>query len=232
MNFTTVHVAENKLAAKNLHHIVVDFGATGIPAGYTVPGQFVQLAVDGGKPGFYAIASAPGDDRHLEFLVKKDGQTSTALCELWPGARVDSSTVMGKGFDVAGVASRDLLLFATGSGIAPIRALIESGVADGRGEVHLYYGALDRAWMAYRDRFEAWRASGVTVHTVVDHEPDDSDYVGPTGFVQDLYRVEAPRGVDVSEGAAVLCGLKGMVTEMTSILTSAGMPKDRVLLNF
>jgi len=232
MSFTTVHVAENKLAAKNLHHLVIDFGTSRIPAGYAVPGQFVQLSVDGGKPGFYAIASPVGDDRHLEFLIKKDGETSTAICGLWPGARVESSAVMGKGFDVTSAAGRDLLLFATGSGIAPIRALIESGVATGRDEVHLYYGCLDRSWMAYRERFEAWRSLGVTVHTVVDNESDDSDYVGPTGFVQDLYRVEPPRGVDLAKSAAVLCGLKGMVQDMTAILTDGGMPTDKVLLNF
>jgi len=231
MSFTTVHIAENRLAAKNLHHVVVDFGATGIPSGYTTPGQFVQLAVDGGKPGFYAIACAPGDDRRLEFLIKKDGQTSTAICDLWPGARVDSSAVMGKGFDTASVAGRDLVLFATGSGIAPIRAVIESGVAQGRDEVHLYYGCLNRDWMAYRERFADWRAKGVTIHTVVDNEPEGSDYVGPTGYVQDLFAAEPPP-MDLAKSAAVLCGLKGMVQDMTALLTGGGMPADRVLLNF
>lgn len=227
MTFTDVTVAENKLAARNLHHIVIDFGESGIPAGYTTPGQFVQLSVEGGKPGFYAIASPPGDGSTLEFLVKKDGQTSTALCELWPGATAGSSAVMGGGFPLDRAAGRDLLIFAVGSGIAPIRALIEHGLGDRA--VHLYYGAFDRHWMAYKERFDAWRAAGVTVHTVYDRE--DDDYTGPTGFVQDLYR-SAPPPVDVAEAAAVLCGMKGMVQAVTEVLTGQGMPAERVLLNF
>ena len=42
---------------------------------------------------------------------------------------MDVSPVMGKGFNLAAVPVQDvptLLLFATGSGIAPIRALIDS----------------------------------------------------------------------------------------------------------
>jgi NAD(P)H-flavin reductase len=231
MSFQSVTVVENRLAARSLHHLVVDFGDTGIADGYTVGGQFVQLAVGGGKPGFYAIASAPGGERRLEFLVKKDGATSAALCELWPGATISSSAVMGRGFPVADHPGRDLLIFATGSGISPIRALVEGGVAEGRGQVHLYYGCLDHSWMAYRERLDDWRARGVAVHTTFDHEPEGSDYSGPTGFVQDVYAA-APPDIDVREAAAVLCGLKGMVQATTALLTGQGMPADRVLLNF
>ncbi len=227
MSLTEALVVENKLAARGLHHIAIDFGDSGVPAAYTRPGQFVQLSVGGGKPGFYAIASPPSEGSTLEFLVKRDGQTSTALCELWPGASVHSSSVMGGGFPTERAAGCDLLIFAAGSGIAPIRALIEHGLGDR--VVHLYYGAFDRHTMAYKERFDAWRAAGVSVHVVYDRESED--YEGPTGFVQDLYR-SAPPPVEPARAAAVLCGMKGMVREVTELLVGQGMPPERVLLNF
>ena len=58
------------------------------------------------------------------------GSAAAALCEAAPGATVDASPVLGSGFpmDRAPPSSfHTMLLFATGSGIAPVRALIESG---------------------------------------------------------------------------------------------------------
>jgi ferredoxin-NADP reductase len=52
-----------------------------------------------------------------------------------------------------------------GSGISPIKALIESGdlEADKRSDVRLYYGTRDAAHTAYADRIPAWEAAGVKV---------------------------------------------------------------------
>lgn len=62
------------------------------------------------------------------------------------GAEVLVSAPMGKGFPVDAIPPVDfptVLIFATGSGISPIRALIESGAlqAGQRKDVRLYYGA-------------------------------------------------------------------------------------------
>jgi hypothetical protein len=52
---------------------------------------------------------------------------------------------------------------------SPIRALLEADAEHGgleaieRNSVRLYYGAQDKAKMAFTDRFKAWEASGVTV---------------------------------------------------------------------
>ena len=52
---------------------------------------------------------------------------------------------------------------------SPIRALLEADAEHGgldaikRDSVRLYYGAQDKAKMAFTDRFKAWEASGVTV---------------------------------------------------------------------
>lgn len=55
--------------------------------------------------------------------------------------------------------------FLLGSGISPIKALIESGdlAADKRSDVRLYYGTRDAAHTAYADRISAWEAAGVKV---------------------------------------------------------------------
>jgi ferredoxin-NADP reductase len=61
------------------------------------------------------------------------------------GAEVSVSPVQGKGFPVEKIPAADVstvLMFATGSGISPIKALIESGSleAGSRKDVRLYWG--------------------------------------------------------------------------------------------
>lgn len=111
---------------------------------------FTCIQVGDGKPGFFAIASPPDPNNQgvLEFLIKGQGDTAEALCDLAPGSEVSVSPVMGKGFPVEKIPAEDhptVLLFATGSGISPVKALIESGSleTDKRSDVRLYYGTRD-----------------------------------------------------------------------------------------
>jgi arabinosyltransferase len=63
---------------------------------------------------------------------------------------------MGKGFPVASVPPEEadtVLIFATGTGIAPIKAVIESGAleADKRKDVRLYFGCSDNDSSPYKE---------------------------------------------------------------------------------
>lgn len=70
------------------------------------------------------------------------------------------SPVMGKGFPLEKVPPEDfgtMLIFATGSGISPIKALIDAGDLDAtdRQDVTLFYGAHDANSMAFMSWCEA-----------------------------------------------------------------------------
>ncbi|KAI3711605.1 hypothetical protein L1987_70144 [Smallanthus sonchifolius] len=57
---------------------------------------------------------------------------------------------------------QSVLIFATGSGISPIRSLIESGFsADKRSDVRLFYGARNLQRMAYQDRLKSWESNSL-----------------------------------------------------------------------
>eukprot|EP00913_Durusdinium_trenchii_P015078 g14140.t1 len=57
-------------------------------------------------------------------------------------------------------------LFATGSGVAPMRAVIESKALAGKA-CRMYYGAREESSMAYADRFDEWRRAGVEIVPVL-----------------------------------------------------------------
>lgn len=124
-----------------------------------------------------------------------------------------------------------VVLFATGSGISPIKALIESGAlqAGERRDVRLYYGVRSPAAMAYSALLPGWEKDhGVKVIPVYSE--------GGKGYVQDAFASDggaAGLGGGSSGGVgAVLCGQKDMAVAINEALEGAGVDKERILTNF
>ncbi|KAI4357714.1 hypothetical protein L6164_001646 [Bauhinia variegata] len=227
-------------AAESLFHVTVDLSdSTDLAASHTRPGQYLQLRVpDVEKPSFLAIASPPklaSASGVFEFLVKSvAGSTAELLCGLKKGDVVELSQVMGNGFDISRIDPPEkfstVLIFATGSGISPIRSLIESGFGAGkRSDVRLFYGARNLQRMAYQDRFKDWESSGVKIVPVLS-QPDES-WTGESGYVQAAFSRAKQISNALSTGA-VLCGQKQMTEEVTSILVADGVSSDKILKNF
>ena len=174
--------------AVDQHALTIDAG--NISEGYEFPGQYVQIKVGEGKPGFFAIASPPCGEgaSSLEFLIKATDST-TPLITAKPGDTVEMSPVMGKGFPIKENFSgykydfpiQNVVLMASGTGIAPLRAAIESGVLElpdeeddgvfGR-SCKLYWGCKDEESMPWQDRMKDWDARGVEVVPVLS-EPSE-----------------------------------------------------------
>lgn len=204
-----------------LRSISLDVGVDAVNA-YALAGQFIQIRTSAdGKPAFIAIASAPGARAGtFELLVKSQDGTAGEICAADVGASLEVSPAMGKGFVLDGVREKShALLFATGSGISPIKALLESGALAGR-EVTLYYGTQDEAHTAFLEQSNAWGCTVVRVYS-----EDNGRHV------QDALRDDLS-AIDASNSFAVLCGQKEMTTDIIDILTTAGVPKEDCIMNF
>ncbi|KAH7834222.1 hypothetical protein Vadar_013894 [Vaccinium darrowii] len=229
-------------AADSLFHITIDVSDTpDVAASHTRAGQYLQLRlpdVENAKPSFLAVASPPSwaaARGEFEFLVKSvAGSTAEVLCGLRRGDVVEVTQVMGRGFDVERISPPEeystVLIFATGSGISPIRSLIESGFsANNRPDVRLYYGARNLQRMAYQDRFKEWESSGVEIVPVLS-QPDDN-WTGERGYVQAAF-ARAKKIFSPQATGAVLCGQKQMSEEVTSLLVAEGVSSEKILKNF
>lgn len=103
---------------------------------YKVPGQYVQFRLnEETKPLFLAIASAPdAENAKFEFLIKKTPDNGW-ITDSAAGTKVEVSQVLGGGFPMEehlegfkyDFPTQNVLLFAAGSGIAPLKAAMESG---------------------------------------------------------------------------------------------------------
>ncbi|GMH41348.1 hypothetical protein BSKO_09258 [Bryopsis sp. KO-2023] len=229
VEFSTAKVVESQNVTEQITRIMVDIG--GLSSGYTTPGQFLQLKVGDGKPAFIAIASPPdANSAVVELLVKKQGEAAEALCGLSEGDDVSASPVMGKGFPVKNIPPEEIktvFMFATGSGISPVKALIESGALQtgDRKDSILFYGARNKALMAMSDSLSSWEDLGVKVVPVFSEEGK--------GYVQNVFDGEKENLMgDPASTGVILCGQKEMCQAVTEMMTEAGVDKEKILLNF
>ena len=165
---------------------------------YKIPGQYVQVRQTGSEdsPLFLAIASPPSPEAGnvIEFLIKRTDNNAW-ITDAAAGSGVECSQVMGGGFPMDehmegfkyDFPTQNVLLFANGSGIAPIRSAIESGqLGTGSGRTaRLYYGVASPDDMPYAERFAEWEAAGVEVVPVISRpEEVAGGWSGRTGYVQ------------------------------------------------
>jgi len=210
---------------------------------YSTPGQYVQLRLDEDtKPLFLAISSAPDKENAVfEFLIKKtDGNDwITAAAS---GQSVEMSQVLGGGFPMDenldgfkyDFPTQNVLLFAAGSGIAPIKAAMESGKLNigepgsGGRTGRLYYGVQSPDDICFASSFTKWEMSGIEVVTVISQP--QPEWQGRTGYVQVALEedgIPQPRN-----SGALMCGMKGMAEAVKDTLLKAGVFEGRILTNF
>jgi CDP-4-dehydro-6-deoxyglucose reductase, E3 len=128
-----------------------------------LPGEYVLLEDDLHElpPRSYSVANAPRRDGTISLLVTRvaDGETSRWIHQgLRVGDTVRISGPYGTFVDHPG-ATGPALYLAAGSGLAPIRALLEAELRAGaRSSPMLIFSARSEADVIDRARFERWQA--------------------------------------------------------------------------
>ncbi|MGE7955617.1 2Fe-2S iron-sulfur cluster-binding protein [Pseudomonas sp. NPDC089530] len=128
-------------ATHDIKHIqlVVD-GAD--PLAFT-PGQYARLTFPGAPPRDFSMASGPGG-AELEFHIRRvPGGAATQRIHglLKPGDPVSVEGPFGSSY-LREQHTGPILCVAGGSGLAPIKAIVEAAIARGMKQpIHLYFGA-------------------------------------------------------------------------------------------
>lgn len=201
----------------------------GLPLIYR-EGQFVTVRLPDGTARSYSPADACQGDGRLELHIRTlpGGRFSAwlrsdAAC---PGAVLDIGGPYGECvWTPPPTDGAPLLLLATGTGIAPIRAMLARHLPHaGRHPVHLYWGGLGQQDLYLRDEFAALaRRHGHFRFTPVLAAPD-GPWTGRHGYVQAAAADDLP----CLEGARVIaCGSPAMVDAARTLLVAAcGLAPD------
>lgn len=175
---------------------------------------------------YYSIANAPRRDGSLEFHIRliDGGAVSMALtC----GQAVGGSLRLGPPIGVLTLdtnSSRDILMVAASTGLAPLKALTEQAASLPRPRpVHMFFcartgdGLYDLASLDKMAEEHKWL-------TVVPSVSADNRFAGQKGSAPDVVM----RSGTWSGHDSYLAGPTDFVREMSARLTAAGMPREQI----
>lgn len=190
-----------------------------------LPGQYVDVIGQGGLRRSYSLAAAGAADKTLELHVR--AVAGGAMSEYWfERARLnDLLRINGPlgTFFLREVAGLDLVFLATGTGIAPVKAMLE-GLAAGAPpqaprSVTTYWGGRTATDLYWEPR---------SVSTPQRHVPvlsrAGAGWAGARGHVQDVFLADDPR---LSRTVVYACGSATMIHTARALLLRAGLPEPR-----
>jgi anaerobic sulfite reductase subunit B len=212
---------ERRFVDDGLFHLTLEV-APRTRAGFERPGQFNRIRTNGFESAF-AIASSPGESR-FDYLVRRGTHVSDALATAALDSAFEVSLPEGRGFPLESAVDRDLLLVATGTALAPVRSVLRA-IAPTRSRykaVTLLQGQRSPRQLPWIEELSA--LSDVVVKTIV--AESTPTWQGPIGLVQTLVPAST-----TDQTVAFLVGQREMTDDVTTLLLSAGVPRERIFLN-
>ncbi len=191
------------------------------------PGQFIQLSVFGYGEAPISICSSPENSNVFELCIRDAGNLTHAAHDLEPGDRAGVRGPFGHGFPMNQLKGKNILVIAGGIGIAPLRSLIQTTMANpgDYGGISVFYGAKKPADLLFIDELENLNAEDrLNLSTIVD-EPD-RQWPGRTGVVTDPLH-EFKIG-DPENTAAVIAGPPVMYRFVLMKLLEKEIPEDQI----
>jgi anaerobic sulfite reductase subunit B len=193
------------------------------------PGQFAMLTALGIGEVPISVSglgdSGGGRARLLQHTLRAVGAVTRALCAAQPGGLIGVRGPFGTGWDVASAAGRDIVIVAGGIGLAPLRPVVLTALADRSryGRIVLLAGTRTPGDLLYADELERWRRAGVEVAVTVDHA--ERGWSGEVGLVTALIK---PAGLAPGNSVAFVCGPDIMMRVTADALAALGIPAGRI----
>lgn len=202
-----------------------------------VPGQCITLYLpwqDTELRRSFSIATTPNGSAELEIVVSQagGGRAGSILASLQPGARLSASGPSGR-FILAADPPARYLFIATGTGVAPYRAMLPALNERLDGKRHsavLLLGVRGPDELLFGEDFLGFAGGNPAFRFVVHYSRQSSEPPQSherQGYVQDSLGELAP---DPSHDIVYLCGNPGMIEAVTARLLALGFDRQRLRL--
>lgn len=218
---------ETRELAADVRHFV--FELEGVEQFAFTPGQFVSLHGQiGGKPitRAYSLAAPPAGNR-IELCLNRveGGLFSPHLFTLAPGDAVELTGPVG--YFVPRAAVRTTVLVATGTGIAPFRAMLPSLLEGSDSHtVTLLFGTRREQSILYREEWENWERRHGRFRFWPTLSRAGEAWTGRRGYVQASLAEALGGSLDAD---VFVCGLKAMVDEVRALGKSLGLDRKQIV---
>lgn len=186
-----------------------------------LPGQYIDIIGKKGVRRSYSLASAPRHDGKVEVHIRRvEGGEMSAY---WFDEAKVNDLLRLEGplgtFCLRPMPVHKLIFLATGTGIAPVKAMLEDlamnpeSVADKT--IHVYWGGRNPA-----DLYWSAEIPGLNIEFVPVLSRPGADWSGRTGYVHQILLADE---LDLNDAVVYACGSEQMIHDARQALVSHGL---------
>src|SRR6478672_11150852 len=190
-------------------------------------GQYIDILMRGGMRRSLSMANPPQDDALLELHLRNYGGPFSQHVF---GKMKEKDILRFEGplgtFFMREESAKPLILLASGTGFAPIKAMIEHALHKGMTRpMTLYWGGRRRSDVYLSALAEKWeREHGIRFVPVLSEAQPEDAWTGRTGFVHRAVMEDFP---DLTGYQVYACGVPIMVESAhRDFTTQCGLPED------
>jgi CDP-4-dehydro-6-deoxyglucose reductase len=191
----------------------------------SIPGQYIDIIGPGGVRRSYSLANASMADKTLELHIR--AVVGGVMSDYWFNKAKTNDLLRLNGplgtFFLRSLDRLHLVFLATGTGIAPVKAMLESltniSPEQGPESVTLFWGGrkaedlyFDPQTIPAGHRFVPVLSRG------------EAGWTGASGYVQNALLATQP---DLARTVVYACGLDAMICSARANLITAGLPDNR-----
>jgi NAD(P)H-flavin reductase/ferredoxin len=206
-----------------------------------IAGQYADIVVPA------SIAQSEGETRSYSYASACDAQEPSTLIDFFirkvPGGRFTQwlfeQASVGTSLNLRGPygdfylrpGAASMVCIAGGSGLAPVKALLEQAIKDKEGNRHvvLIFGARTQKDLYALDDIDQIRrgwSGRFSFVPILSAEPEGSDWTGLRGLVPDQLQIIV--GDRLAEHQAYLCGPPQMIDACVEVMTKAGVDGKQI----
>jgi CDP-4-dehydro-6-deoxyglucose reductase len=188
-----------------------------------LPGQYVDVIGRDGLRRSYSIANAPKDDGKITLQIRK--VANGLMSRYWFEEASHNDLLRMEGplgtFCLRNTNAFNLILLATGTGIAPIKAILEqlsdTPSLNSYRQIHLYWGGRTQQDLYWNPDFPELRLKYTPVLSRA------TDWNGAKGYVHNTLLADQ---IELGDAVVFACGSEAMINSAREQLTRAGL-KER-----
>jgi sulfhydrogenase subunit gamma (sulfur reductase) len=200
------------------------------------PGQFIEFSLFGQGEFPVSIAGVVNAAEGIfQTTIRRMGGVTEKITELKLNDTVGIRGPFGKGYPLAAMKGKDVILVAGGVGMASIKYLVECLLKDRDmyKRIFLLYGAASQGDLLYKcvPCFYPSETEKGELEVLVTVDKPDLEWNGYVGNVIDLYKT-IEHGIDIEKSIVAACGPGRMMKAVVDHFTLSGFKGEQLLLSF
>lgn len=185
-------------------------------------GQYIDILGKEGVRRSYSLANARRADGKLELHVRHVPQG--VMSQYWFGGAQSNDLLRLEGplgtFSLRNTKPSNLIFLATGTGIAPVKAMLETLETESHQlagkKIYIYWGGRTESDLYWSPQLLQLNLNFIPVLSRA-----DAQWVGRTGYVQDALLADS---IDFADAVVYACGSDAMIHSAREQLLAVGLP--------